>query len=708
MYFKSASKWKETDFPPPKLQQMTYPLSIYDQISSTLDREISQKSYSKLSSKEEWDVNQPFEFIKDNQLVNPPNANPSKQQQKKPKSSRQSHELTSRSEADSEKGRSKDEYSKKGGLTRSSLIASGMSAKNVRLEDDENDELAFAGILFRKIFFLENQKDDSLEVLEEHSLEEYSLLFEYLWFNKPFKDSNYQSEDFIEECKAFVVDARNKNFEDDSEKLIYNLESFIWIQKMYQTMKNEYDIQKNSRLEDTPHKFYQLSKNFLYSFKRYFAFLKNLCKIVKKKEEEMFEYPRAVIRRLKKNIQTFEKYQNKKGLMRKIQKDKDKKKKENKEKKGKRKIKKVEWKRIVNTNFTKAFKEINEYLNEISKMDNKRYKLIDIFADLNYDMSRENPQINKIFWNKVDNMRSFLKNEISKKINYSPNFNVEESAQIISKNVATANIKFNFKNDRYAILPLLDENFPVFAFSDLDNFTKLQVKIEQKSSLLKIVWKTTQYLSEIEEDRYELNHSEKAIFGFIYEKAEDLMNQLVTKMTDEDIPHDFIDFFSIEIQIFSFRDSCIFCESFLSCKNSILFQELMKHYLNIFDRKNAESINKFIEKKQRVTKNISFALKIQSSEKKNEMIDKNRKESKNLKKDKNEKDFFSKEFLMRFLTRKEFLTNKRTFFVSTPKEKNHFEIYKNSYLDKEKNTAQIINGLVGSSNKFFLLNYHFF
>lgn len=154
-------------------------------------------------------------------------------------------------------------------------------------------------------------------------------------------------------------------------------------------------------------------------------------------------------------------------------------------------------------------------------------------------------------------------------------------------------------------------------------------------------------------------------------------------------------FSNVEIELFTFRDSCVYCESLLSCRNAIIFQKLIGDFLKITQNLNNLAINLFSKEDQKINKSLSFALKLWDSNDQKDTNSKRLKMSKNLKKDYLRKDFFSLEFLLRLIKnpKNPILAFPRTFFVSTPQNSDEVEIYKKDYLKNETKAAKFINSI---------------
>ena len=326
-----------------------------------------------------------------------------------------------------------------------------------------------------------------------------------------------------------------------------------------------------------------------------------------------------------------------------------------------------------------------------SKKDKRFFKNLDVIYE-------EESKMKEICWKKIDYLRNFFKKcrEIKQSPEFSTNFTEREQNQITKKNVAVANLKFIFsanQNQKIILLPLYDQNHQIFSFSDLNSFSKVAIEHEQKSALLKICYKNGKNYRDVLENKYELHHSEKALLGFIYEKSENIINQLVSEMNILNM--DLQPFSSVEIQLFTFRDSCVFCESLLSCRNAIIFQKLMSDFLEITQNLSNQTIKLFSKKDQKIRKSLSFALKLWDSNDQKDANSEELKMSKNLEKDYLRKDFFSTELLFRLIKNPKIpiLTFPRTFFVSIPQNIDEFDIYNKDYLINEKNAARFINSI---------------
>ena len=111
---------------------------------------------------------------------------------------------------------------------------------------------------------------------------------------------------------------------------------------------------------------------------------------------------------------------------------------------------------------------------------------------------------------------------------FSADFNEEEKAHIVNKNVSLANIKFNFTESLLGVeIPLYDPEKPIFSTLDLDVLAENFLKKEQKEALLKVGYKLEKSLEEVKKSFYQLNHSEKAVLGFIYTNSENILKKLL-------------------------------------------------------------------------------------------------------------------------------------------------------------------------------------
>ena len=160
-------------------------------------------------------------------------------------------------------------------------------------------------------------------------------------------------------------------------------------------------------------------------------------------------------------------------------------------------------------------------------------------------------------------------------------------------------------------------------------------------------------------------------------------------------------FDSIEIQIYTFRDLCKFCESFLALRTSNLFQVLLKDFMNLTGQ-SREVIRNLTSSNLRIIKSASFTHKLPEKELCNLL-----QKSKNLQKDYHEKDFFfSIEFLTSFLNVQDerILSVERTYFVSCVKaeEEEFMRNYFVKYAINWQNIVSILNTLTKRFESHYL------
>ena len=308
------------------------------------------------------------------------------------------------------------------------------------------------------------------------------------------------------------------------------------------------------------------------------------------------------------------------------------------------------------------------------------------------------------FLKRLESMRNFFKTTLEKKKNSSTEFTPKETAHILNKIVSLANIKFTFSvQSKTIVIPLYDPNSPLVSFRDLDIMAQNFLKKEQKEALFKIGYDLNQRMEEVKKNIYQLNHSEKTVLGFVYKNSDVIASKLFKRL--QELKIEMMPFDSIEIQIYTFRDLCKYCESFLSLRTSNLFQILLKDFMKLIGQ-STEHLRNLTSSNLRITKTASFTIKLPDSsdeEKLCEIL----KKSKNLCKDYQKKDFFSIAFLIRFLNVQDerILLDERTYFVSCVKDDK--EKYMSNYIAKyainEHSVVSILNALTKRFSLFIYL-----
>ena len=312
----------------------------------------------------------------------------------------------------------------------------------------------------------------------------------------------------------------------------------------------------------------------------------------------------------------------------------------------------------------------------------------------------------EINWDRVNSMRQYLANKINEKTNFPASFNYVQETNVLKKNIVLANIKFSFEGHSPILLPLYDPNHPIYSIHDLNFCTSLYLKKDQSLALLKYAYAESSKLAEIEYNLNELNHSEKALVGYISENFRQIIKDLVDSLKARN--HDLSPFKSILLQIWSFRDSCVQCESLLSDNHWELYSGLLKEFLQ-FTNQDYSLLYDGPKDNFCINKELSFSNYhpdsgyVRPEDRKRKHIN-----SKYLEKDYLAKDFFSFEFLKRYLTRSHIIYPKRTFFVSGITEeddfKKDFEDYLKNFKDNEIKVANMLNNRIKRLIRIILKN----
>ena len=201
--------------------------------------------------------------------------------------------------------------------------------------------------------------------------------------------------------------------------------------------------------------------------------------------------------------------------------------------------------------------------------------------------------------------------KINEKEKYETKFDSQQILHVLSKNFSIANIKFSFAGHKPIVMPLNDLNYPIFSIHDLDNFSSIYLREEQYSALLKYAYDQTKALQEIKNETNELNHSEKGMFGYIYQHSKQIIKDLIQLLKDQN--YDLSPFNSIEIQMYTFRDSCVYCESFLSSSSWLLFSCLLKEFLQLRNNNNDNFLYAYKKENIFINKVLSFSMYLNNS-----------------------------------------------------------------------------------------------
>jgi len=554
-------------------------------------------------------------------------------------------------------------------MTRDGISKSKLSASCVELNDGNNDELAISGIFFRKLLLIQNQIND-IEFDQEYSLEDYRLIFEILWENRPLIDMSL-FQDFKED--DFNNLFQNTSFE-DKEGLAknYNFPSMFFMKLMVESMTFLRKITDFSAIKENE---IQMCKNLFFSANKSLEQMKKLLFISVNHDinfgKSFFHFLDS-IKLMKTNLQNYDLFF--KNLFFKNQQ----KKKQN-----------LVWSSI-NLDWGQIEKEIRFFFESLVK------KLIlknhpKFFEQLVFHMQLAEP-LGKIIWDRVAATREYLSKKINEKQeDFDTKPNADQTYQLFNKNFSIANLIFYFDDncDDEIFLPLNDPDYPVFSIHDLDSMSYNHLRDEQKLALLQYAYHKTSPLEEIKYDKMELNHSEKALLGYIYQNSKKIIKKLTELLKDQN--HDLTPFKSIDIQVYTFRYSCVYCESLLSNPNTVLFNCLLKEFLQLHP--NDDYPFQISHESICIYKVLSFTLYMQNSafEDKEKNVPQYKK-SKYLQKDYVAKDFFSYEFLKRYLTGQSKFYHKRTFFVSGVKEDGKsFKTYLKKFKHNEIAVAKILN-----------------
>ena len=245
---------------------------LFTRYSDRIDQEILTKSQYFLSYDADYKTLINYEkTIEDVQCAKTPPKKGKMPQNKTKMEENQEFDMRSFKKSQSEDSE-ENISSMKGGLSRKSIILTGNCAQDVDL-DSEHDALAISGILFRKLLFIQNEKDDNLKKEGEFALENYGMLFEYLWQNRPFTDNKDFNESELD-SKIFLDYAATNDFEKNSSK-IYNFQSLFFINQLQQEIKGK--PEKKSYINEIPPRFLQLCKNLKFCLSLFYANLKKFA-----------------------------------------------------------------------------------------------------------------------------------------------------------------------------------------------------------------------------------------------------------------------------------------------------------------------------------------------------------------------------------------------------------------------------------------------
>ena len=545
-------------------------------------------------------------------------------------------------------------------MSRDRLGKSNLSASCVSLTDQDNDELAISGIFFRKLLWIENQYND-IRLPEEYSLDDYSILFEIIWLNRPFIDLSlfeiFDRNKLLELCK-------NTSFQTEEFSNKYNFHSIMYFFLLMDALQSLKAFMEDIKISVVDKQIVQICRNLIYSVKKFFENMKQLS--AKKGLEidfnRKFPHFQNYIEDIKQNVNCYDQ-----SLQQKSEKI---------------------WSRVkYNGKLIKD--EIISYFDNLVK-DLLLVNNPEFFSKLLFIL--ESPtNMRKINWGRVNAMRQYLANNINEKKNFS--LDCFHATNVLSKNIVLANLKFSFLDHSPILLPLYDPNYPIYSIHDLNVCTSLYLKKDQSLALLKYAYAETSKLEEIEYNYNELNHSEKALVGYILQNFKGIITDLVNSLKAQN--YNLSPFNSILLQIWSFRDSCVQCESLLSDNHWELYSGLLQEFLQ-FTHQDYSWLYDCPKDNLCINKELSFSMYLpDSSFLAPEDKIRRHMNSKYLEKDYIAKDFFSFEFLRRYLTRSDIIYPKRTFFVSGIKVEGNFQPNLDNYLknfkDNELKVANMLN-----------------
>lgn len=160
-----------------------------------------------------------------------------KQGENPPKSSQENEEKKGQTSKTSSSLLSKSQMSRNG------LHESKLSASCISLKDEYNDELAISGIFFQKLLWIENGIND-VGLEQEYSLEDYAVLFEIIWMNRPLRDMSFMKESLR---KKTILELLQKDSSQNEIFENYNLSSIFFISFMLNFLKlPKTDIEMNT------------------------------------------------------------------------------------------------------------------------------------------------------------------------------------------------------------------------------------------------------------------------------------------------------------------------------------------------------------------------------------------------------------------------------------------------------------------------------
>ena len=278
----------------------------------------------------------------------------------------------------------------------------------------------------------------------------------------------------------------------------------------------------------------------------------------------------------------------------------------------------------------------------------------------------------------------------------------QEKKNLISKNVVLANLvlKFEEKNNlgkkmkKYVKIPVY---YPEIDRTDIYNLTEKSLEFVTetvKNQMDALEEETKMEIEENQNRKYDENHSEKTLLGFLYQYGEYFSELIGQQMKKSKL--NISQLRKIVLHVYSTRICCPSCKSFLSNENT--FQTILRTLINqkIYDLDKSELDETNVKDLNETLNNIKLRIKLsytlpplndpeinQAKKERN----REKKEKRTLIIDTEEKDFFNFKLLFGFLKNDQIKLIKSTFFVSTAPL---FRLINSNIYDQEKEIENII------------------
>jgi len=272
---------------------------------------------------------------------------------------------------------------------------------------------------------------------------------------------------------------------------------------------------------------------------------------------------------------------------------------------------------------------------------------------------------------------------------YSPEAKPSSNLNLFNTNIAAANFRVDFNGGKSVIVPIYIEGQDLLTINELGRTVQVYI-IQLATGAVEMFGNLIKNRQSTKFSDLNINHSEKVVLGCIIKYKECLSKKIYLKFVEKFGEKEVDSVTAVEamiIQLYSSRDLCPLCESFLSNGHSDiycqLFYELKKYFPFLEDSDKDDCIFK---------KEVSYT--IPAHRKDSRKYDNSLSNIGILTIDEEEKDFFNLAYLKRLLCYKDykFLTEKRTYFSNSPPSETH-HLTKSPFFELEHSIAQHLNHL---------------